>query len=74
MSDTKKKAVTHNFFVYWAISANDSLKSLYRKEASKELNCEILRLMVIEILESKDNNADENGPVLKQKINKSMIS
>ena len=30
--------------------------------------------MVSEIFESKDNNADENGPILKQKFNNTKIS
>ena len=53
---------------------HDSLKFLSWKDASNEPNYEILRPMVIEILESKDNNADENGPILKQKFNNSKIS
>ena len=48
---------------------HDSLKFLSWKDASNEPNYKILRPMVVEILESKDNNADENGSVLKQKFN-----
>ena len=53
---------------------HDSLKFLSWKDASNEPNYEILRPMVIEILESKDNNADETGPILNQKFNNSKIS
>ena len=53
---------------------HDSLKFLSWKDASNEPNYEILRPMVVEILESKDNNADENGPILNQKFNNSKIS
>ena len=50
---------------------HDSLKFSSWKDASNEPNHEILRPVVVEILESKDNNADENGSVLKQKFNNS---
>ena len=35
-------------------------------DASNELNCETFRLIVVEILDSKDNIADEHGSILKQ--------
>ena len=50
--------------IFNAIETHDSLKFLSWKDASNELNYEILRPMVIEILELKDNNADEDGPIL----------
>ena len=54
--------------------AHDSLKFLSWKDASNEPNYEILRPMVIEILESEHNNADKNGPILNQKFNNSKLS
>ena len=53
---------------------HDSLKFSSWKDNSNEPNYEILRPVVIEILDSKDNNAHENGPILKQKLNNSKIS
>ena len=48
---------------------HDSLKFSSWNDALNEPNYKILRPMVVEILESKDNNADENGPILNQKFN-----
>ena len=41
-------------------------KFLSWKDASNEPNCETFRLIVVEILDSKDNIADEHGSILKQ--------
>ena len=56
-----------------AIETHDSLNSFSWKDASNEPNYEILRPIVVEILESKDNNADEDVPFLKQKFSRSKI-
>ena len=53
---------------------HDSLNFSPWKDTSNERNYEILRPMVIEILESKDSNADENGPILNQKFTNSKLS
>ena len=60
--------------IFDGIEAHDSLKFLAWKDASIEPNHEILRPMVIEILESKDNNADKTGPILNQKFNTPLTS
>ena len=52
--------------IFNAIETHDSLKFLSWKYASNEPNYKILRPMIFEILESKDNYADEAGPILKQ--------
>ena len=54
--------------IFFAIETHGSLKSLSWHDASNEPNYEILRLIVVDIWESKDNNTDENGTVLKQKF------
>ena len=59
--------------IFIAIETHDSLKSFSWKDTSNEQSYKILRLIVVEILESKDNNADENVPFLKQKFSRSKI-
>ena len=59
--------------IFLDIETHNSLKSLSWKDASNEHNYETLRPIVVEILESKDSNADENGPILKQKFSSSKI-
>ena len=51
--------------IFNAIDTHDSLKFSSWKEDLNEPNYKIFRLMVIEILESKDNNVDGNGSISK---------
>ena len=52
--------------IFNALETHDSLRFLTWKDASNEPIYETFRLIVVEILDSKDNIADEHGSIVKQ--------